>query len=74
MSTSEPYPRQTTFITVLTTEEVPVLSPAERAAMMTSLAEAEEDAKAGRGAVFEPEAFVHEMMARRARFATKKAV
>jgi hypothetical protein len=55
-------------------EEFSILSEGVRAPMIFSLVEAEADAKAGRGTPFEPEAFIDDTMARRARLATKKAL
>jgi hypothetical protein len=64
--------RKTTFISVLTMEEIPLLSEAERAALEASLAEAQADAAAARGKPFDAETFVADAMARRAQFAAKK--
>jgi hypothetical protein len=63
----------TTFISVLTMEEVPLLSENERADMLKSLAEAEADVAAGRGVRFNPTTFVDDMMTRWAELLNKKA-
>jgi len=61
-------------IPIVTMEEVPVLSAAEREDFMAGLREAEEDIAAGRGTPFDPDTFVEDMMRRRAAYlATKKA-
>ena len=65
--------RKTTFISILTMEEIPVLFRAERVALAASLAEAQADAGAGRGKPFVAETFVADAMARRAQFAAKLA-
>jgi hypothetical protein len=48
--------RRTTMVPVTTMEEVPLLSPAERAALVASLEEAEGRIKAGEGIEYDPAA------------------
>jgi hypothetical protein len=49
--------RPTTMVPVTTLEEIPVLSDSERAELSTSLKEAEQRIKAGKGIDFEPTKF-----------------
>jgi hypothetical protein len=49
--------RPTTMVPVTTLEEIPVLSETERAELSTSLKEAEQRIKAGKGLDFEPTRF-----------------
>jgi len=49
--------RSTTMVPVTTLEEIPVLSETERAELSTSLKEAEQRIKAGKGLDFEPTRF-----------------
>jgi len=65
--------RKTTFISVSTMDEIPVLSEAECAHMLESLAGAEADAAAGRGRLFDADVFVEEAMKRWATFKMKTA-
>lgn len=59
-SISEP---ETTFVTVVTMEEVPVPTGEERAELLVSLEEAEADIAAGRGTDFDREIFRARFMA-----------
>lgn len=51
---SERNSRRTTMVPVTTMEEVPVLTPEERAALITSLEEAEGRVKAGQFVEYDP--------------------
>jgi len=54
---TEPKSRRTTMVPVTTMEEVPVLTPEERAALITSLEEAEARVKAGHSIEHDPATF-----------------
>ena len=49
--------RRTTMVPVTTMEEIPVLGEEERAALLTSLKEAEARAKAGEAIDYDPKTF-----------------
>ena len=54
---------ETTFVPIVTMEEVPVLTEAEREALLASLKEAEADVAAGRAMPFDRNAFKARFMA-----------
>jgi hypothetical protein len=54
---------ETTFVPVVTMEEVPVLSDEEREELIASLKEAEADIAAGRATTFDRESFRARFMA-----------
>jgi hypothetical protein len=63
MKTSSPDARvETTFVPVVTMEEVPILSDEERKELLASLAEAEADVAAGRVELFDRESFMARFM------------
>jgi hypothetical protein len=49
--------RQTTMVPVTTMDEVPVLTDEERTELLASLAQAESEIKAGKGADYDPKTF-----------------
>jgi len=53
--------RRTTMVPVTTMEEIPVLGEEERAALLTSLKEAEARAKAGDAVDYDPKTFKHRL-------------
>ena len=64
---------RTIMMPVTTMEEMPLLSEAERAEMLTSLKEAEARMGAGEGIEHDPDTFVERLMAVRAAALAKKS-
>jgi len=71
---TKPQAPRTMMVPVMTMEEVPVLSEAERAELIASLKAAEAEIAAGEYTVHDPETFVARMMSVRAEALSKKAV
>ena len=73
-TTADHKPRRMTMMPVMTMEEVPIVSDAERAEMLASLKEAEAQIAAGEYVAHDPSTFVERLMEIRANALRKKTV